>query len=56
MTAPLLVIDHVSKRFPLKATLADKLAARLAGRRAGGAVHAVTDVSLTVASSPHGCR
>jgi len=48
MTAPLLEIDTVSKRFPLKATLADKVAARLAGRRAGGAVHAVTDVSLTV--------
>ncbi|MFC3612872.1 ABC transporter ATP-binding protein [Lutimaribacter marinistellae] len=49
MTAPLLEIDTVSKRFPLKVSLADKLAARLAGRRAGGAVHAVTDVSLTVA-------
>jgi peptide/nickel transport system ATP-binding protein len=49
MTDPLLVIDHVSKRFPLKATLGDKLTARLSGRRAGGAVHAVTDVSLTVA-------
>ncbi len=48
MTAPLLVIDHVSKRFPLKATLGDKLVARLAGRRAGGTVHAVTDVSLTL--------
>lgn len=48
MTAPLLVVDRVSKRFPLKATLADKLTARLSGRRAGGAVHAVTDVSLSV--------
>jgi|LFIK01.1.fsa_nt_gi oligopeptide/dipeptide ABC transporter ATP-binding protein len=48
MTPPLLVIDRVSKRFPLKATLGDKLSARLTGRRVGGAVHAVTDVSLTV--------
>lgn len=48
MTAPLLVVDHVSKRFPLKVTFADKLTARLSGRRAGGAVHAVTDVSLSV--------
>ncbi len=48
MTAPLLVIDRVSKRFPLKATLGDRLTARLTGRRVGGAVHAVTDVSLTV--------
>jgi peptide/nickel transport system ATP-binding protein len=48
MTAPLLVIDNVSKRFPLKVTLGDRVSARIAGRRAGGAVHAVTDVSLTV--------
>jgi peptide/nickel transport system ATP-binding protein len=48
MTAPLLTVDRVSKRFPLKASFADKLSARLSGRRAGGAVHAVTDVSLSV--------
>ncbi|MFP7571982.1 ABC transporter ATP-binding protein [Marivita sp. S2033] len=48
MTAPLLELTQVSKRFALKPTLADKLAARLGGRRAGGAVHAVTDVTLSV--------
>ena len=49
MTPPLLKVDHVSKRFPLKATLAEKLMAGLGAARAGGAVHAVTDVSLEVA-------
>ncbi len=49
MTAALLKVDHVSKRFPLKATLAEKLMAGLGAGRAGGVVHAVTDVSFEVA-------
>ncbi len=48
MTAPLLELIQVSKRFALKAALAEKLAAGFGGRRTGGAVHAVTDVSLSV--------
>ncbi|AVO38364.1 ABC transporter ATP-binding protein [Pukyongiella litopenaei] len=48
MTAPLLEMTRVSKRFALKPTLAEKLAERLGGRRTGGAVHAVNDVSLNV--------
>ena len=50
MTPPLLSVDGVSKRFALKATLGEKLVARIAGRRIGAAVHAVTDVSFTVAN------
>ena len=48
MTAPLLVVERVSKRFPLKATFGERLAAHISGRRTGGAVRAVTDVSLTI--------
>ncbi|MBM9594303.1 ABC transporter ATP-binding protein [Roseitranquillus sediminis] len=47
--SPLLTVDRVSKRFPLKATLIDKLTAGLGNRRAGGTVHAVTDVTFEVA-------
>ena len=49
MTAPLLRIDHVSKRFRLKASLGERLTAGLRGKALKDVVHAVTDVSLDVA-------
>lgn len=48
MTAPLLKVDRVSKRFASKATLAERLLARLGGRAPKGVVQAVTEVSLEV--------
>ena len=49
MTAPLLVVDRVSKRFVRAPGLVARGLARLTGGRAGEVVHALTDVSLTVA-------
>ena len=49
MTAPLLVIEHVSRRFETKPDLAGRLAARLRGLAARRTVHAVVDISLAIA-------
>ncbi|PYE82554.1 ABC transporter ATP-binding protein [Pseudoroseicyclus aestuarii] len=48
MTAPLLEIRRVSKRFTRQAGLIERGVARLTGQGAGGTVHAVTDVDLAV--------
>jgi peptide/nickel transport system ATP-binding protein len=49
MTAPLLVIERISKRFETRPDLAGRLAARLRGVAAGRTVRAVVDVSLSIA-------
>jgi len=49
MSAPLLQLDVVSKRFVKPAPLGDKIAQLLGGSDRTQTVHAVTDVSLTIA-------
>ncbi|MFV0385837.1 ABC transporter ATP-binding protein [Paracoccus sp. (in: a-proteobacteria)] len=48
MTAPLLEIRNVSKRFAQPAGLIERGIARLTGTRAGAVVHALTGIDLTV--------
>ena len=48
MTSPLLVLDHVSKRFTRRPGAVMRGVERLVGRDSTRTVHAVSDVSLTV--------
>lgn len=48
MTAPLLTIDHVSKRFTRKPNIGERVIARIRDQAAGETVHALTDVSFDV--------
>ncbi len=49
MTEPLLEVRDVSKRFTREAGLIERGIARLSGARTGSTVHALTEVSLSVA-------
>ena len=49
MTEPLLKIDHLSKRFERKPGVVERAFDRITGKASGQVVHAVSDVSLSVA-------